>query len=108
MRAHRVAEALLDAIERLIEPFAVHWLDQIVHRADFERLQCELVVRRDKHDDRRSLMAEERLSYLDAAAPGHADVEKDEIRSFALDGRKCFVTVGAVADDAITRAAREQ
>ena len=73
-----------DAVQRSIEPRALDRLEQVVEGVDLERAQGVLVVGRREHDHRARRDA---LDHLEAAEPGHMDVEKQHVDGYR--GHRC-------------------
>ena len=89
-------DLLARALQRLGEALAVERLEQVVERADLERLERVLIVRGDEDDERHPLAAD-RLDDLEAVHLRHLDVEEHEVRRVIVDRGDGFLAVAALA-----------
>ena len=86
-----------DAIERRRQPRAVHRLQQVVERRQFERIDRVLIVG-GAEDHRRPRLAQRRGD-IEAARAGHLNVEQHQIRRQLGDPLGRLHAVVGLADD---------
>jgi hypothetical protein len=99
---------LRDPLQRLIEPLAVDWLDQIVDGAHLERPERELIIGSHEHDRRRLGVIQQLVRDVDARSARHADVEEGDVGSLCRDGGECLIAIRAFGHHLIVRVPRQQ
>ena len=100
--------AFLQALDDAGEPVGVDGLQEVVERLDRERVDGVALVRGHEHDGGRvGALAHERRR-LDAAQPGHLDVEEDDVGLEVAGEIERLARAGRLADDPHLGLAGEQ
>ena len=98
----------LDALQRLVHPFAGDRLEQVVEGVLLKRAQGKLVVGGDE-DDVGAQVRVQHAHQLQPADARHLDVEKQQVGFEAMDGGQRLHGVGALSQQAdIARLLQQQ
>ena len=93
-----VLQAVARAIDRRLEPFLLHRLEEIVDGVQLERFDRVVVERGDERDERQRVRRNP-PDHLEAADLGHLQIQEREMGSMRGDELHRFLAGGSLGDE---------